>query len=114
MPGGGAGGSSCELVFRQTNSEAEMIGFLHQAVDGASGVAINPAGFGYHSVPILDAVTMLPCPVVEVHISNVHRREEAWRANTLLTGSVSGIISGLGVEGYVLAVEWLARRAGGG
>lgn len=102
----------CEVVFRQTNSEAEMIGFLHAAADAAQGVAINPAGFGYHSVPILDAVKMVPCPVVEVHISNVHRRDEAWRADTLLTGSVTGIISGLGVDGYALAVEWLARRAG--
>ncbi len=100
----------CELVFRQTNSQPEMIGFLHEAADHADGVAINPAGFGYHAVPVLDAVKMLACPVVEVHISNVHRRDEAWRANTLLTGSVTGIISGLGVEGYELAVEWLARK----
>ena len=101
-----------DLVFRQTNSEAEMIGFLHAAADEAAGVAINPAGFGYRSVPILDAVKILACPVVEVHISNVHRRDEAWRAETLLTGSVTGIISGLGVEGYALAVEWLAGRVG--
>ena len=99
------------LVFRQTHREYEMIDWLHAAMSDAAGVAINPAAFGYHSVAVLDAIKMLTCPVVEVHISNIHRRDEAWRAESLLTPAVTGIISGLGVDGYGLAVEFLAKRA---
>ena len=101
-----------EVVFRQTHREYEMIDWLHEAAKDAVGVAINPAAFSYHSVAILDAIKMLSCPVVEVHISNIHRRDEAWRADSLLTPAVTGIISGLGVAGYRLAVEYLAERCG--
>lgn len=99
-----------DLVFRQTHREYEMIDWLHEAAKSAAGVAINPAAFGYHSVAVLDAIKMLTCPIVEVHISNIHRRDEAWRADSLLTPAVTGIISGLGVAGYRLAVEYLAER----
>jgi 3-dehydroquinate dehydratase-2 len=101
-----------DLVFRQTHREYEMIDWLHEAAKSASGLAINPAAFSYHAVAVLDAIKMLSCPVVEVHISNIHRREEAWRADSLLTPAVTGIISGLGVSGYRLAVEYLAERCG--
>lgn len=104
-----AGG--CELVFRQSNAEHEVIGWLHDARDGATGVVINPAAFGHSSYALYDAVKMLACPVVEVHISNLHRREEPWRRQSLLTPAVTGIISGLGVHGYVLAVRHLTRAA---
>ncbi len=102
-----------DLVFRQTHREYEMIDWLHEAAKFAAGVAINPAGFSYHSVAVLDAIKMLTCPVVEVHISNIHRRDEAWRADSLLTPAVTGIISGLGVTGYRLAVDYLAERCAG-
>jgi 3-dehydroquinate dehydratase-2 len=101
-----------DLVFRQTHREYEMIDWLHEAARDAAGVAINPAAFSYHSVAVLDAIKMLTCPVVEVHISNIHRRDEAWRADSLLTPAVTGIISGLGVAGYRLAIEFLAGRLG--
>ena len=101
-----------ELVFRQTHREYEMIDWLHEAAREAAGVAVNPAAFSYHSVAILDAIKMLTCPVVEVHISNIHRRDEAWRADSLLTPAVTGVISGLGVAGYRLAVDYLAERLG--
>ena len=107
-----AEGHGLGLVFRQTHREYEMIDWLHEAAKDAAGVAINPAAFSYHSVAILDAIKMLSCPVVEVHISNIHRRDEAWRADSLLTPAVTGIISGLGVAGYRLAVEYLAERCG--
>lgn len=100
-----------ELVFRQTHREYEMIDWLHEAAKDAAGVVINPAAFSYHSVAILDAIKMLSCPVVEVHISNIHRRDEAWRADSLLTPAVTGVISGLGVTGYRLAIEFLAERS---
>jgi 3-dehydroquinate dehydratase-2 len=101
-----------ELVFRQTNAEHEMIAWLHEARQSA-GIAINPAAFCYHSVPILDAIKICECPVVEVHISNIHARtrEAEWRDKTILTPVCTGMISGLGVHGYALAVEYLCRFA---
>jgi 3-dehydroquinate dehydratase-2 len=101
-----------ELVLRQTNAEHEMIGWLHEARQSA-GIALNPAAFCYHSVPILDAIKMCECPVVEVHISNIHARvrEAEWRDKTILTPVCTGMITGLGIQGYVLAVEYIARRA---
>ena len=97
-----------DLVFRQTNIEHEMIAWLHEARVGAGGIVINPAAFSYHSVPVLDALRMCDCPIVEVHISNIHRREAEWRAKSIMTSSVSGMITGLGVHGYPLAVRYLA------
>ena len=102
-----------DLRFHQTNAEHEMIGWLHEARVGAAGIVINPAAFSYASYPILDALKMCDCPIIEVHISNIHRREEAWRAHSLMTKAATGIISGLGTHGYVLAVRHIARlRAG--
>lgn len=96
------------LIARQTNREYEMIDWLQEARTAAAGVVINPAAFSYHSVPILDAMKMVPCPIVEVHISNIHRRE-AWRAHTLLSQAATGTIVGLGTAGYELAIDYLAR-----
>ena len=97
-------------MFRQTNAEHEMIGWLHEARKSA-GVAINPAAFCYHSVAVLDAIKMCECPVVEVHISNIHARvrEAEWRDKTILTPVCTGMISGLGIHGYALAVEHIGR-----
>src|SRR5688500_7609060 len=97
-----------DLVFRQTNIEHEMIAWLHEARVGAAGIVINPAAFSYHSVPVLDALRMCDCPIVEVHISNIHRREAEWRAKSIMTASVTGMITGLGVNGYALAVRHIA------
>ena len=97
-----------DLVFRQTNIEHEMIAWLHEARVGAAGIVINPAAFSYHSVPVLDALRMCDCPIVEVHISNIHRRETEWRAKSIMTASVTGMITGLGVNGYALAVRQIA------
>jgi 3-dehydroquinate dehydratase-2 len=97
------------LEFRQTNAEHEMVDWLHEARTEAGGVAINPAAFSYAGYAILDALKMLACPVVEVHISNIHRREAEWRAKSILTQVVTGIVSGLGVRGYPLAVRHIAQ-----
>jgi len=102
-------GSNVELTFRQTAAEHQMIGWLHEA-RRAAGVVINPAGFCYHSVPILDALLACECPVIEVHISNIHRRAEAWRAHSLLAPAATGVITGLGIDGYRLALEHLLHR----
>jgi 3-dehydroquinate dehydratase-2 len=102
-----------ELVCHQTNAEHEMIGWLHEA-RRAAGIVINPAAFCYHSVPILDALRLCECPIVEVHISNIYRREETWRSHSILAAACSGVITGLGIEGYRLAIEYLAQRIDAG
>jgi 3-dehydroquinate dehydratase-2 len=100
-----------ELVFRQTNAEHQMIDWLQEARVGAAGVVINPAAFTYAAYGVLDAIKMVECPVVEVHISNIHRREAEWRSKSILTQVATGIISGLGTHGYVLAVRHLVALA---
>ena len=96
-----------ELLCRQTNAEHQMIDWLQEARQDA-GIVINPAAFSYHSVPVLDAMKMCECPIVEVHITNIHRREAEWRAKSILTAAATGMISGLGVHGYPLALEHIA------
>ncbi|HEX4050262.1 MAG TPA: type II 3-dehydroquinate dehydratase [Steroidobacteraceae bacterium] len=101
-------GQSLELVFRQTAAEHEMVGWLHEARRSA-GIVINGAGFSYHSVSILDALLACECPIVEVHISNLYRRSEPWRTRSILATAARGVITGLGIEGYRLALEYLLR-----
>ena len=96
------------LDFRQTNAEHEMVEWIQAARTGHAGIIINPAAFSYAGYPIYDALKMVECPVIEVHISNIHRRDEDWRKNSIMTGAVTGIISGLGANGYVLAVRHIA------
>lgn len=100
------------LEFRQTNSEPELIELV-QAARSSAGIVINPAGCSY-SVPVLDALKACNAPVVEVHISNIHARSEPWRADTRTTGGVIGVISGLGIEGYGLALQYLLGARGAG
>jgi 3-dehydroquinate dehydratase-2 len=102
------------LRFHQSNAEHEIVEWLHEARIGAAGIVINPAAFGYSGYAILDALKMCECPTVEVHISNIHRREAEWRARSIMTQVVSGMITGLGVEGYRLAVGYVGRRARAG
>ena len=94
-----------ELVARQTNAEHEMIGWLQEA-RRAAGIVINPGAFCYHSVAILDSLKICECPVVEVHISNIYRRED-WRSKSILAPVATGVITGLGIDGYRLAMEHL-------
>jgi 3-dehydroquinate dehydratase II len=103
-----AAGLRLDLTFRQTNAEHEMVDWIQAARVGSAGVIINPAAFSYSGYPILDALKACDCPIVEVHISNIHRRDEAWRANSIMTAVSTGIISGLGAQGYVLAIRYIA------
>ena len=93
------------LEFHQTNSEGTLVDQI-QAARSSGGIVINPAGYSY-SVPIFDALLACTAPVVEVHISNVHARKEEWRAQTLTTAAAKGVISGLGTEGYLLAIRYI-------
>ena len=97
------------LDFRQTNAEHEMVDWIQAARKGAAGIVINPAAFTYAAYPVLDALKLVDCPVVEVHISNIHRREAEWRSKSIMTQVVTGMISGLGVNGYALAVRHIVH-----
>lgn len=97
------------LVFGQTNHQGEMIDMIHAARGAAVGLVINPAAFCYGSVGILDALHARDCPAVEVHITNIHGREPEWRAHTITAAGCDGMISGLGLNGYVLAIRQLAH-----
>lgn len=102
-----------EIDFRQTNAEHEMVDWLQAGRRGLAGIVINPAGFSYAAYPVLDAIKLADCPVMEVHLSNVHRREAGWRAHSIMTQVCTGIVAGLGIHGYELAVRhviWLRER----
>lgn len=99
-----------EAQVRQTDSEAELLGWLHDAADAGDAVLLNPGGWSHTSVVLGDACAMLSAPLIEVHISNVHAREE-FRAHSYVSAHASGVIVGLGVDGYLLGLRWLAAHA---
>jgi 3-dehydroquinate dehydratase-2 len=101
------------VVFRQSNAEWEIIGWIHEAIDeGAAAILINPAGLSFTSVPILDALKMFPRPIIELHISNIHRREATYQ-HSLMSKAATAVIAGLGADGYPTAVGALLRLIGG-
>lgn len=96
------------IVFRQSNAEFELVNWIQEAIDEGAGIVINPAGLSFTSVSILDALRMFPGPIVELHISNIHRREPPHR-DSLISGAATGVICGLGADGYRGAVEAILR-----
>jgi 3-dehydroquinate dehydratase II len=88
----------------QSNHEGELVDWIQEAREEAAGIIINPAAFSHTSVAILDALNTYAAPVVEVHISNIHKREE-FRHHSFVSGRADGVIAGCGVEGYALAVR---------
>jgi 3-dehydroquinate dehydratase II len=102
-----AGEHGLQVRFLQSNAEFEIIDWIHEAREGAAGIVINPAAFTHTSVAILDALNTFDHPIIEVHISNVHKRE-AFRHHSYVSPIASGIIAGFGTQGYVFAVQRLA------
>lgn len=101
-----------EVVCRQTNHEGQLIDWLHAAKqEGFEGVIVNPGGLSHTSVALRDAVAAIDLRVVEVHLSNVHAREE-FRQRTLTAGAAVGVVAGLGGDGYALALRYLVGAAG--
>ncbi len=92
---------------RQTDHEGELLGWLHAAADSGTPVVLNAGAWTHTSVAVRDACSQLTAPLVEVHISNVHAREE-FRHHSYLSAVASGVIVGLGVAGYALALRWIA------
>jgi 3-dehydroquinate dehydratase-2 len=96
------------LEFRQTNSEAQMIDWIHEAIDEGCGIVINPAAFTFTSIAILDALKMFPGPIIELHITNIHRREPYYH-HSFVSKVATGVIAGLGTDGYRMAVRALRK-----
>jgi len=99
------------VELRQTDDEGELIGWLHEAVDRAVPVVLNPAAFTHYSYGLRDAAALLKqagVPLVEVHLSNPHTRE-TFRHTSVISGVASGVIAGFGSDSYRLAVDWLLR-----
>ena len=99
-------GLGCD--FRQTNHEGLMIDWIQEAFEKDAAVIINPAGFSFGSVPVLDALKLIRKPLIEVHITNIHQRSEQYR-HSLVSLAATGVICGLGVGGYSLAIRAVAE-----
>jgi 3-dehydroquinate dehydratase-2 len=100
------------ISVRQTNDESELIQWLHEAADTSAEVVLNPAAFTHYSYALRDAVAVVTgagLPVVEVHISNPHAREE-FRHNSVISGVATGVIAGFGVDSYHLALAALRAQ----
>jgi 3-dehydroquinate dehydratase-2 len=96
-----------ECQFRQTNHEGQMVDWLQEAFESDAAVIINPAGFSFGSVPILDALKLVRKPLIEVHITNIHKRDKLYQ-HSLVSTIATGVICGLGPEGYLLAMRAVA------
>ena len=100
-----------EVDFRQTNFEGELVESIHQARLEACGIIINPAGYSFTSVALLDALKMFDRPKIELHISNIHARESIYH-NSLVSRAVTGLVVGFGAAGYELAIQAMAGLVG--
>ena len=98
--------NNSQIYFKQTNHEGELIEFVHEASKKANAIIINPAGYSHTSVALLDALLTVKIPIIEVHISNIFRRED-FRHNSYVSKAAIGVISGLGIEGYLYALKFL-------
>ena len=92
-----------KIDLRQSNSEADLIDWIHEARNVAAGIVINPAAYSHTSIAIMDALMAFEGPVIEVHVSNIHKREE-FRHQSYVSLRADGVIAGLGVRGYEFAV----------
>ncbi|HWT09456.1 MAG TPA: type II 3-dehydroquinate dehydratase [Roseomonas sp.] len=102
-----------EIVFRQTNHEGQLVDWIHEAIDTeAAGIVINPAGLTFRSIPVLDALKMVKAPIIELHISNIHKREAIYH-HSLVSAAATAVIAGLGARGYATAVRALREMLEG-
>jgi 3-dehydroquinate dehydratase-2 len=99
------------LRAHQSNHEGQLIDWIHEAREAAQGIIINPGAFSHTSIAILDALNAFDGPVLEVHISNIHKRE-AFRHHSFVSGRADGVIAGFGTEGYLLSLRRMATLMG--
>ena len=102
-----ADGLGLAIDFRQTNAEGELVGWVQECRGRAAGIVINPAAYTHTSIALMDALLSVELPVIEVHISNIHRRE-SFRHHSYVSRVAVGVIAGLGVRGYTLALQAMA------
>ena len=100
---------SATIDFKQSNHEGEIISWIQESSHNADALIINPAGFGHTSIAIMDALLAIKIPAIEVHLSNIYKREE-FRHHTYSSRAVKGVITGLGAFGYILAMEALCLK----
>lgn len=100
-----------KLVCRQTNREYEIVDWVQEARDKAAAIVINPGAYSHTSIAILDALNAFGGPVIEVHVSNIHKREE-FRRHSFVSLRADAVIAGCGAQGYVLALQRVARLLG--
>lgn len=98
-----------QVSFFQSNDEGELIDFMQKEGPGSLGIVINPGAFSHYSLALFDCLQALGLPTVEVHISNIHAREE-FRSKSVTARAARGVITGLGFSGYMLALEYLAEQ----
>ncbi len=98
-----------DVTFFQSNDEGAIIDFLQQHAPGAAGVVINPAALSHYSLALYDCLQALAVPIVEVHLSNIHAREE-FRSRSVTARAARGVITGLGFLGYEMALEYIAQQ----
>lgn len=99
------------VLCRQSNHEGTLIDWIHAARTDAAGIIFNPGAYSHTSVAIMDALLACPIPVVEVHLTNIHRRE-AFRHHSYVSLAATGVICGLGADGYLAALTFLGNRVG--
>lgn len=95
----------------QSNHEGQLVDWIHLARNEAAGIIINPGAYSHTSIAILDALNAYEGPVIEVHISNIHKRE-AFRHHSYVSGRADGVIAGCGTEGYLFALRRIASLVG--
>jgi 3-dehydroquinate dehydratase-2 len=98
-----------DLFFGQSNFEGKLVEWTHEAREKTAAMVINPAGLSFFSVPLLDALKMLTEPIIEVHITNIHRRDPLYQHSIISTHVSTGVICGLGAFGYEIALQSLAH-----
>ena len=98
-----------EIIFKQTNHEGELIEMIHDARKKSDGLIINPAGYTHTSVAIYDALLSLDIPIIEVHISNIYKREK-FRHSSYVSMVANSVISGFGIDGYIFALESMLKN----
>ena len=101
--------NEAEVIFRQTNHEGELIELIHEAGKNGDGVIINPAGYTHTSIALYDALLALNIPIIEVHISNIYKREK-FRHSSYVSMAANSVISGLGIDGYTVALESMLKN----
>ncbi len=94
------------IEFRQTNHEGELVDWVQDAIGSACGIVINPAAYSFTSIALLDSLKMFPHPIIELHISNIHRREPLYQ-KSIISQAATAVIAGLGAAGYPVAIKAL-------